>query len=111
MVSKEGNKEPLGAYYLHANGDLIWKLYLAFADDPSEYFEGGFVVKYWIIPSSSPTGSPEGDVKWTMDWLYESLQLSGNKERTELRIRQICEANKFDKRIAKAIIARKITNR
>ena len=86
----------LGAYYLHENGDLIWKPEIAFLNTSvAEYMDSPFVVKYWIMPKESPMGSVEKDIHWTMDWMLEAMRLSKDKERTAGRIKQICEKNKF----------------
>jgi len=95
----------LGCYYLHTNGDLIFKHAGCFFNTtPAEYFESDFVVKWWEFPSESPTGSPEGDIKWTMDLLREAYELSTDKSRTEKRIRDICQSNGFPVLIADTII-------
>lgn len=37
-------------YYLHTNGQLIEKnAYVVDSLGPDEYFEGGFVVKWWVV--------------------------------------------------------------
>lgn len=95
----------LGVYYLHTNGDLIWKPQAVFTNITIyDYMDSPFVVAYWIIPDGSPTGNPEGDVMWMMDWLYEAYQLSNDKTKTEKRIREICESNEFPDVIADAVI-------
>ncbi len=86
----------LGVYYLHENGDLIWKPEICFLNTTvNEYMDSPFVMKYWIIPKESPTGDAEKDGMWIMDWLLEAYQLSNDKERTEKRIKQICEKEGF----------------
>ena len=40
----------LGAYYLHTNGEIIWKNACVFQSDP-EYFDSPFVRKIWYIPN------------------------------------------------------------
>jgi len=37
-----------GYYYLHTNGQIIWKPAVVKEYDP-EYFESPFVVKYWRV--------------------------------------------------------------
>ena len=87
----------LGAYYLHENGDLIWKPEAVFTNTSvTEYMDSPFVIKYWIMPKESPMGSVEKDIHWTMNWMLEAMRLSKDKERTAGRIKQICETNKFD---------------
>lgn len=95
----------LGAYYLHVNGDLIWKPAACFYNNPpEEYFESDFVEKYWIIPVTPPCKTAEENVKWSMDWMREAYELSNDKARTEKRIREICATNHFPEIIANAII-------
>ena len=36
-------------YYLHTNGELIAKVAHVVEPNVAEYFEGGFVVKYWLV--------------------------------------------------------------
>ena len=87
----------LGAYYLHENGDLIWKPEATCMNTSvTEYMDSPFVIKYWIMPKESPMGSVEKDIHWTMDWMLEAIRLSKDKERTAKRIQQICEVNKFE---------------
>ena len=95
----------LGAYYLHENGDLIWKNEAVFKDTSvAVYMDSPFVLKYWIMPKESPMGSVEKDIHWTMDWMLEAMRLSENKERTEMSVRRICHENKFPDTIIKTIM-------
>ena len=95
----------IGIYYLHTNGDLIFKNKAVFTNTSvHEYMDSPFVKKYWIIPEKSPTGDQENDIIWTMDWLREAYELSDDKTRTERRIREICKKNEFPDIVANAII-------
>lgn len=94
-----------GAYYLHTNGDLIWKLEAAFKNTSVEaYMDSPFVVKYWVMPIDPPAKTPKDIVKWMMDWLREAYELSSDKERTEKGIRHVCFQNQFPIEIVFAII-------
>lgn len=96
----------MGAYYLHVNGDLIWKPKAVFYNNPpEEYFEGPFVLKYWIIPVKPPSLDMKEIVEWSMNWLREAYELSENKTRTATRIREICKTNHFPDIVADTIIA------
>ncbi len=82
----------IGAYYLHTNGDLIWKPAAAFHNTSIEkYFDSDFVVKYWVMPEESPTGNFRGDIIWTVDFLFEAWELSIDKKRIIERARKICK--------------------
>jgi len=39
-----------GYYYLHTNGQIIWKPFIVVESDP-EYFNSPYVVKYWKVKS------------------------------------------------------------
>lgn len=95
----------LGVYYLHENGDLIWKPESAFLNTTvKEYMDSPFVLQYWVIPNESPTGDAEKDVMWTMNWLFEAYNMSQNKSKTEIRVREICKKNGFPEIIAERVI-------
>ena len=95
----------LGVYYLHENGDLIYKSKAVFTNTTlSEYMDSPFVITYWIISEKSPTGDVEKDIMWTMDWLFSAITLSKNKEKTGKRIREICKTNGYPDIIADTII-------
>ena len=97
----------LGCYYLHVNGDLIWKPKAVFSGVTiEEYFDSPFVQEYWIIPEKPPAESIEGQIKWTMDWLYEALCLSRDPSRTMVRIKELCERNNFPTIIFDTIVNR-----
>jgi hypothetical protein len=68
-----------GAYYLHENGDLIWKNAIVFESDP-QYFDSPFVKKVWYIPAEPPTDSPEGNITWTMNWLREAYKFGAKAD-------------------------------
>jgi len=52
MIDREKKNEPC-YYYLHSNGDIIFKSMAAIRDQPEEYFESDFVVAWWYIDSRS----------------------------------------------------------
>jgi len=39
-----------GYYYLHVNGQILWKPSILVDSDPN-YFDSPYVVKYWYIDS------------------------------------------------------------
>jgi len=95
----------MGCYYLHENGELIFKSAGCFLNmTPMEYFDSPFVVKWWPIPKKSPTESFEENVIWVMNWLREAYELSAQKEITAISIRRICNSQQFPDMIANAII-------
>jgi len=98
-------KDVFGAFYLHTNGDVIWKPQAVFYNtNIEEYFDSPFVQDYQIIPWQSPTGEAEKDLMWTMDWMRRFYEFSNNKDRTEKRIREICKLQQFPEKIADTII-------
>ena len=100
----------LGCFYLHTDGNLIWKPAACFYNTtPAEYFEGPFVVKWWEIPKEPPAPTLEEQVKWSMDWLREAYELSGFNERTKARIYEICRRQNYPDLIPDAIIEGKKT--
>lgn len=95
----------LGCYYLHTNGDLIWKPAGVFYNTtPSEYFDSPFVVKWWAIPEKSPSGTEAGDVEFLMDLFLDAYKASPNKEKTKQRIYEISDRQKWSRDIPDAII-------
>lgn len=83
----------IGVYYLHENGDLIYKHGEV---DLEELLESDFVQKFWVMPDTSPTGTPHGDKDWIKNFLREAHSLSRNKPVTLTRILTICRVNGFD---------------
>ncbi len=95
----------IGVYYLHTNGDLIFKPAAVFVNTtPAEYMDSTFVVKWWEIPDKAPTPTDGGNVMWIMDLLREAYELSNNKARTAERIFNICGRHGFPDIIPRAII-------
>lgn len=95
----------VGAYYLHTNGDLIWKPEAVFYGTTVEdYFDSVLVVRYWVIPKKSPTGDVDCDLWWFMDNCLEALRQSRNKEVTYKRIVDIWGSIGCDEALAKTII-------
>lgn len=64
-----------GYYYLHTNGDLIWKPEIVVDTDP-QYFDSPFVKHVWRVPADS-----DRDVPWTL--LLESLAMGANLDRVK----------------------------
>ncbi len=93
------NSEILGAYYLHTNGDLIWKPAACFQNDP-EYFDSPFVKKVWYIPKEDPVENFEKLFMFMVDWLREAYELGARKE----RIHDICKTNNFPDIVYNAIL-------
>jgi len=70
----------LGAYYLHTNGELIWKNAAVFYNTtPEEYFESDFVKKYWLFS----VDSPESPKEFLLSFLKEAKNLGASKEAIE----------------------------
>jgi hypothetical protein len=95
--------QELGRYYLHVNGDLIFKRALVYEMD-LQYFDSPFVVKTWVIPKESPTGNAEKDIHYIMDFLLEALTLSEDKERTKIRVYEICDKQGFLRTVPDEIV-------
>jgi len=101
----------LGCYYLHTNGDLIFKPATVFINiTPAEYFASDFVVKWWVLPAASPTGDFAGDIKWSIVWMREAYVLSHVKEKTAARIAAICKTQGWPDLLVEAIVEGKKTS-
>lgn len=85
----ETTEEYLGAMYLHSNGELIWKPPTVFINTtPDEYFEGDFVIKYWMITKWGP---PDPNIY--MGTIFrEALLLSSDYSRTERAVHHQIDA-------------------
>lgn len=71
-------------YYLHSNMDLIGKNPAVVDPDPTGYFEGPFVVKYWLVDTEDRMTC------WVM--VLEALARAAHLE----RIRELCEKWRMD---------------
>lgn len=94
----------LGVYYLHTNGDLIWKPKIVFTNTTvEEYMDSPFVVKYWIIPEDPP-GTFEESVHFVMDFLFDAMKLSRDPKRTRGRVREVCNKQGYPDLVADRIL-------
>jgi len=66
-------------YYLHSNVDLIGKNPAVVDPDPAGYFEGPFVMRYWLIDTE------DRRTCWVM--ILEALAKGARLD----RIRELCE--------------------
>lgn len=83
----------LGIYYLHENGDIIWKPRNCFVGQTVEqyldYPQNTLIVRYWEIPSEPPADP----VQFVTGFLLDAIFLSKDKSRTLVRASQILFAN------------------
>lgn len=86
----------IGLYYLHVNGDLIYRVGSMSSGDIKELGESNLVRKYWIIPDVAPASTKFGCEQWMVDWLNEAIKLSGFNSRTLKRAREILRAQGID---------------
>ena len=87
----------IGLYYLHVNGDIIYRMGTALSSgDLKELGESDLVKKYWIIPDAAPADTKEGCEEWIINWLREAVKLSGFSQRTLKRAKEILKAQGID---------------
>lgn len=75
----------LGAFYLHIDGDLIWKNAVCFISD-DQYFDSPFVKKVWFVEKNA-------EKYFYIDMLKEAKKL-GAKTKS---IIEVCRDLSFDK--------------
>ena len=72
MKTEDNLNSVVGAFYLHANGNLIFKPIQAFATD-EKYFESPFVKHVWLILTQPPYPTKKGQILWLLkDFLQEA---------------------------------------
>lgn len=75
----------LGCFYLHVNGQLIYKPFVVFANDP-DYFKSPFVVHAWVLKIQPPVSERKGQLKWLLKDFLEEAYKKGALKSEILRI-------------------------